>query len=596
LRINGALGANKVERYYIAPYQRGYKWDSSGPYDQVPQLLIDLYDAYLKKSKEYFLQYITVKRIELENNKGHYEFEVIDGQQRLTTLSLFFLRLSARGKGNNISKEGNIYLVYYSRFSSENSNIFDQVNDMLYKNKDSDKDLNVQDFYYMVRACRCIDSFLDLIEDNIQDFVNYISDNVKIILNKENPHVSSEEIFTNLNDNKVPLTNAYLIKGLLLTKAARTNNELGVARNFNEILDLRIVMGRSWDEISAWFGQENVSHFFFKNTLNGMEEMLKLVDLNNSDQSDANDFINRFKGSFFKNALSQSNSSNFELFNHFSEVISTADDAKRILDDIKHIYRKLKSIYEDNKIYNLVGYALFAKKSKFSIKDILDLSMHDLEIKLKKYIVTLLPDKDYLLRQLNYSSDNFMLTNILLAYSVFPESKSQRYRFDFLSYDIQKWSFEHISPQHPNGVIKIDPSAIKWACNWIQANSSMSDDKKKELIEKVNKFEDIHIEDIKLMVPTINEIDSIGNMALLSGGVNSALSNNPFVVKRKILMDKINQGYFVPKHTLDVFSKILYCDKESFNPDFIIWDDTDVNAHMEWMVSRYNCIKENLLK
>ena len=50
----------RLEKYYIGPYQRGYKWASVNYYDQVPQLLIDIYEAMQHEIGEYYLQYITV--------------------------------------------------------------------------------------------------------------------------------------------------------------------------------------------------------------------------------------------------------------------------------------------------------------------------------------------------------------------------------------------------------------------------------------------------------------------------------------------------------------------------------------------------------
>ena len=46
---NGCLGINEAEGYYIAPYQRGYKWQSSEDWtdsNQVNTLLRDVYDAW----------------------------------------------------------------------------------------------------------------------------------------------------------------------------------------------------------------------------------------------------------------------------------------------------------------------------------------------------------------------------------------------------------------------------------------------------------------------------------------------------------------------------------------------------------------------
>ena len=92
----GCLKHNNVDGYFIGPYQRGYKWKSQSANDHIPVLLVDLYEAFLKskengfKDHEYYLQYITVKRI-----KHHDKllFELIDGQQRLTSLTIMYMVL-----------------------------------------------------------------------------------------------------------------------------------------------------------------------------------------------------------------------------------------------------------------------------------------------------------------------------------------------------------------------------------------------------------------------------------------------------------------------------------------------------------------------
>lgn len=70
----------KIEEQYVIPaYQRPYSWE----YDQCLQLYNDLMEAY-KANEEYFIGNIIIAKS--ETNKGI--LEVIDGQQRLTTLLL----------------------------------------------------------------------------------------------------------------------------------------------------------------------------------------------------------------------------------------------------------------------------------------------------------------------------------------------------------------------------------------------------------------------------------------------------------------------------------------------------------------------------
>lgn len=71
-------------RYQIPPYQRPYSWEAGN----VTQLLDDVWEAYLAKDAEYFIGSLITIEVE---EKALYD--VVDGQQRLTTLNLILARL-----------------------------------------------------------------------------------------------------------------------------------------------------------------------------------------------------------------------------------------------------------------------------------------------------------------------------------------------------------------------------------------------------------------------------------------------------------------------------------------------------------------------
>ena len=251
----GALTDNKASFYYIAPYQRGYKWESNSSYAQVPQMLIDIYEAFVYGTTEYFLQYITVKKLKLDDKNE--VLEVIDGQQRLTTLSLLLSRIAMKDSHlENISRNR----LQYFRYEGD---IFASL--LIPDSEEEDENIIHQDQYYMVKAVRTIDNFLQLLEknDKLKAYYDYLLDSVKLIFNIEDENTNSEEVFENLNNNKVPLTNQYLIKGLLLTKAVNRTTSFNRTLSYKEILDQRTVMGRVWDEINAWISQPEIAHFFF---------------------------------------------------------------------------------------------------------------------------------------------------------------------------------------------------------------------------------------------------------------------------------------------------------------------------------------------
>ena len=70
--------------FRIPSYQRGYRWTS----DEIVRLLDDIYE-HRESSNSYYLQPIVVKNLSDDNTPiEEIEYELIDGQQRLTTLFL----------------------------------------------------------------------------------------------------------------------------------------------------------------------------------------------------------------------------------------------------------------------------------------------------------------------------------------------------------------------------------------------------------------------------------------------------------------------------------------------------------------------------
>jgi hypothetical protein len=70
--------------YEIPPYQRPYSWKN----ENVQQLWEDVWQAYEANDSEYFIGSI----ITIEKDRDR-RYEVVDGQQRLTTLNLILARL-----------------------------------------------------------------------------------------------------------------------------------------------------------------------------------------------------------------------------------------------------------------------------------------------------------------------------------------------------------------------------------------------------------------------------------------------------------------------------------------------------------------------
>ena len=140
-------------KFFIPSYQRGYRWTEQ----QVKDLLEDIWEFAKKKKQEYefyCLQPLVVKlmsnndkqKAQLNINEEWYE--VIDGQQRLTTI---FLILSSLKEA--ISKLGlptDLYELKYQR-ESKDFNVARFLNNISVSNEINDSYI---DYFYMSSVCR----------------------------------------------------------------------------------------------------------------------------------------------------------------------------------------------------------------------------------------------------------------------------------------------------------------------------------------------------------------------------------------------------------------------------------------------------------
>jgi len=283
----GVLKQKKAKKYYIAPYQRGYKWASSSPDDAVCVLISDLIEAKGNSEKnpdaEYLLQFITIKESKI---KEDVVLEVIDGQQRLTTLTVL-LSVLEYIIGDNEKAISNDLLSYEVRpevaaffqehiYHNIGTLMDDTWDDYIKKYPDNDE----QDIYYLFSAAKKINELLraefikDKNDDEVIKFKSFLLENVKLILNYIEDKIDCEEIFSNLNDNKVELTSSELVKGLILTNIARETPYIERETNNKDKVELRAIIGRQWDEMSHWANREEIKKFYFSKVGNVSEKSL----------------------------------------------------------------------------------------------------------------------------------------------------------------------------------------------------------------------------------------------------------------------------------------------------------------------------------
>lgn len=592
--VEGALHQHAAKHYYIAPYQRGYKWASNHPNDAVCLLMKDLFDASENSTGEYYLQFITTKLSKVNENNV---LEVIDGQQRLTTLTIL-LSVLANKKDKNKQAVSNKLLSYEVR-----PKVTEFFSNHIYKNIDSIlaktwKEFvaefpknDEQDIYYLFNAVNKISILINenlVNADAIINFEKYVLENVKIILNNIERNVSCEEIFSNLNDNKVDLTSSELIKGLILTNTARERKSTDRQITYKEIIEIRAVMGRQWDELSHWANREDIKSFFFYNSYNVLDELLMLLALKDgftpsTDRSDKNEVFN-----YIQTQIKKGNKTTTHYF-----------------DELKKLKRVLNEWFTDDEIYNTLGYLFFAKSSKKTIRDFLPL-LEKSKTEIKKELKT---DKAKLLNpeieHLEYRKTNNDIHNLLLALSIFGDGS----RFNFTAFNGQEnWSLEHIFPQTP------DELPDELGTKDVEFIKSLGGDKLedyKAIKDRLKDFEEmmdtfsvysglksklknktctLSSDEKKVLYRLIKteKLNSMGNMALLTKSDNCSNKNGMFDKKRYNIAKRVSNGSFVPKHTYDVFSKLI---SEQMAPELNVWTEKDIQKHEEWIKIKVATIK-----
>ncbi len=196
-------------RFFIPKYQRGYRWTTL----QVEQLMDDINEfSYTEGSENYYcLQPVVVQR-----NPDKDQWVVVDGQQRLTTI---FIALACLRCIEDRKKKPFYELEYDSK-----PELWDCLKGL---GDEADIELDTSDIdrYHMTNAYRTVREWVRKTVNNPVAEENFatklgtkIKEGVCFIWYEVSSEIEPETTFTRINMGKIPLTNAELIKALLLKK------------------------------------------------------------------------------------------------------------------------------------------------------------------------------------------------------------------------------------------------------------------------------------------------------------------------------------------------------------------------------------------
>lgn len=631
--------------FYIPDYQRGYRWTKT----QAIKMMNDFEEFIEKKDKDelakgefYCLQPIVVKpKIWNKEIKGENiqinGYEVIDGQQRLTSLYILFKTI-LQDVIKSVNKDFNLFNITY-----ETRQIFgsDDYLKNINTNKD-DTETDFIDFFYMKLVYKAIREWIEnknsydivqillqeRIEQNAAKRVEDLAHNVRVIWYEigEDEKESSVEIFTRLNIGKIPLTNAELIKALLLRKSnfgvATTLEPEDKKRIEKEIELKQLHISEEWNVIEQKL-QNDAFWYFIYNTSNPVKYETRIeyiFDL----MKDKYEKCDEDKGSYFT----------FEEFNKEFENNQRTDVAERIWQEIKEYFRMIEYWYDDHTLFHLVGF-LIEYKSKISelIKISKEKNKIDFLAEIKTKVKTEIQNVN--LDTLTYGKDD--IKKILLLFNVLTILESDRsdLKFPFDKYKKESWDQEHISAKTDKEEFTDD---AKKRQSWLDdmlfyfggvfAPEGLEDEERGDLIMKKSKEELEHLQtqndhspesektieilsdlistkvqsllnlkgdDKKAYNSKFNEIyslirnyfnddhipeenkDSISNIALLNASINRSYGNAFFPIKRNFIKQNDSMGVFVPIATKNVFMK--YYSKKIDN--MMYWTEDDADAYLQ---------------
>jgi hypothetical protein len=543
-------------KFYIPSYQRGYRWTAQ----EVTDLLDDIWEFSQegeKKGEFYCLQPVVVRK------RMNGSYEVIDGQQRLTTI---FIILAFLGKR-----------MFEIEFATR-----ERSREFLEKITNTYNDTNI-DYYYMSEAYKTVKDWFENKEEF--DLEGTIKEEFSITLGKYTkilwyePDITEEQdenkeaigIFTRLNSGKIPLTNSELIKALLL-QAENFGNDI-------EKINLKqIEIAGEWDRIEYALRNDEFWYFITNETAPTSTRIELLFDLITGKQPNHDDFYT-FR-EFYKD------------FN-IEDQESKEEKVTRIWKKVKDYFMAFEEWFNNRQLYHLIGYILAVGTMRLSgIKD------HSENISKTRFLEFL---KNHIrstvvwdLSSLNYEDDHAMLTKVLLLFNIITELtfKESNSRFPYHRYKGKgnkklMWSLEHIHAQNSDGLTKQE----QWK-GWLEShkNSLRKIDAVKfadlirEIDEKLPSINESMFKDISVRVlQTFRDYDQeeemhgIQNLALLDKDTNSALNCSTFDVKRTIIIERELRGIFIPVCTKNVFLK-YYSDPTS---DPYYWNRDDRKRYYE---------------
>jgi len=513
--------------FFIPIYQRGYRWTDI----QVMELLEDLKEFMIQKQSRdevYWLQPVIIKNT-------HNKWELIDGQQRLTTIYLILKVFTTF-----MSRQNEPYkLQYQSR--KDSAEFLHNITTM------NEQDVRNIDYQHMLNAYKTIDEWITkTFEDDISEFASTVKSNVRVIWYEIDQETDEIELFSRTNSGKIPLTNAELIKALFLSRSNLTDGQ----NNHKYIQLKQIEIANQWDQIEYSLQDNSFWYFLQNSTMNNdsarIEWLFELVaTLLNTKVLKG---VPYYTFHVFNAEMEQS----------FSLGQTKEETVGKLWKQIFEVYQNLVEWYENRKNYHYIGYLL---TTGTFIKELFQESYNKNKKEFENYLLSKMADQfqNVDLEKLNYTKNKKEIRRTLLLFNIFTlqnDEKSNQ-RFDFERYKIEQWDIEHIHAKR-NEL----PSSKEEQNTLLQEFKPFIDDDiiTKEIDTFIEQTDSIGFDNIYLKVDNFFsdgtfDVNALSNLTLLDRSTNRSYKNVAFPMKRQEIISRDRTGTYIPTCTKNVFLK-----------------------------------------
>lgn len=541
-----------IKKFNVPSLQRTYRWGEK----EITLLLNDLYEFYNTNEDStndfYPLQPLILKK----SNKNDDTWNVLDGQQRLTTIKLIasFLKMD---------KDYCLDISYDTR--EKTKDFLDNISNK--KEEDVGKSMEL---YYIFHAYEVIKDWFQKDTEKINAIRNVLfeKERTRFVTQEMNSDDDEAKTFQNINQGRIPLSCSELIKALFLghifeshkidnnCRFAYSSDGYGLFIPIDPIKErqsltrLQNIIAKEWDDIETVLMHDEFYSFVCPEKEKSINRM---------------DFL-------FEVACGNEKYKKYKTDDPFNAIYERIKDDKKsnIVDTISHCwnevvkcFNRMQKLYYDFDAYHLVGFCIcedidiskeFYKYCNDDEK--LDNLKKIIREKIRRKVFKDCDDIDEDLKGLKYDVANKdKIKEILLLHNLQSYS-DEKLRFPFNFYDGgKKYDIEHIHATADENASK--NSRLDWFKQNIKAiekkkeklESTEQRDLFKEFIEgsKENNSDmfnnDSFNELRKIMIndsfgEDLSEDDRLRNLCLLDSETNRSYKNSLFITKRKTILKK----------------------------------------------------------